>query len=450
MADITPIKIKYGTGATIVSSGTSAANMSRIGEPLWIEDRRTLVVRDASGVPKSPLPDFLYGHFSGTALSNATTGEFSNAYLLTQIDGGTFLSSSFKKVTIQSIIDQAIGGESSGQVRVEAAGTLNYLKDAIGFEVGSPLSKTNTSSLLTINIAAGTAGTAGKAGLNVSPIGLTISSGLIQGKYAGTTADDAGKGMASFSTSDFGVSSGHVSLNSTVIRTTGNFSMAGYLTVITPTSDMHVATKKYVDDKVTAFQNGYDWKDSTVTVSVTNISLSNPGTIISGVTMSPGDRLLVAGQTATSENGIYVWTGGATPLTRATDFSPTDSNSAKVLLGSVIPVLDGEHNYGDGTIPLGPRLWICSTSTYNSNYEFIRQGPDLQVAATDPTINIGEAESINDSTYTYSVKANLAYGLEAASNGAGDTGIRVKPKASGGLAVDSGGVYISVVDGGTW
>jgi hypothetical protein len=140
----------------------------------------------------------------------------------------------------------------------------------------------------------------------------------------------------------------------------------------------------------------------------------------------------------------------ALPISRAADFNPTDIASAKTLLGYVIPVLDGEYDYGDGAIPLGPRLWICSTSIYNSNYEFIRQGPDLQVAAADPTINIGEAESINDSTYTYSIKANLAYGLQTANNGVGDTGIRVKPKTSGGLAVDSGGVYIVEVDGGSW
>src|SRR4051812_42089685 len=50
-----------------------------------------------------------------------------------------------------------------------------------------------------------------------------------------------------------------------------------------------------------------------------NLTLTAPGAVIDGVTMSAGDRFLAPAQTTASQCGIYVWNGSASAATRATD-----------------------------------------------------------------------------------------------------------------------------------
>lgn len=66
---------------------------------------------------------------------------------------------------------------------------------------------------------------------------------------------------------------------------------------------------------------GLAWKDSARVKTQGNIDLSAPGSSIDGITLSSGDRVLVASQSTASQNGIYVWNGAATPATRSLDAS---------------------------------------------------------------------------------------------------------------------------------
>ncbi len=56
-------------------------------------------------------------------------------------------------------------------------------------------------------------------------------------------------------------------------------------------------------------------------VSTTNIAIGSPGATIDGISMVTGDRLLVAGQTLASQNGIYTFVGAASSMSRASDCS---------------------------------------------------------------------------------------------------------------------------------
>jgi len=69
---------------------------------------------------------------------------------------------------------------------------------------------------------------------------------------------------------------------------------------------------------------GLAWKDSVRVATQGNINLSSPGATIDGVTLTVGDRVLVKAQTTQSENGIYVFNGASTPITRAADASTAD------------------------------------------------------------------------------------------------------------------------------
>lgn len=84
-----------------------------------------------------------------------------------------------------------------------------------------------------------------------------------------------------------------------------------------PTSAQHAATKAYVDSAI----EGLNWKDSCRVATQANINLSSPGATIDGVTMATSDRVLVRSQTSASANGIYIWNGASTAMSRALDAS---------------------------------------------------------------------------------------------------------------------------------
>jgi hypothetical protein len=82
-----------------------------------------------------------------------------------------------------------------------------------------------------------------------------------------------------------------------------------------PTSAQDAATKAYVDAAI----EGVNWKDSCRVATQSNITIASPGSTIDGVTMATNDRVLVRSQSTTHENGIYIWNGAATPMTRSAD-----------------------------------------------------------------------------------------------------------------------------------
>lgn len=69
---------------------------------------------------------------------------------------------------------------------------------------------------------------------------------------------------------------------------------------------------------------GISWKDAVRVATQANINLSSPGDTIDGITMESGDRVLVKAQDAAKENGIYVWNGASTAMSRAIDADTTD------------------------------------------------------------------------------------------------------------------------------
>jgi hypothetical protein len=114
------------------------------------------------------------------------------------------------------------------------------------------------------------------------------------------------------------------------------------INVGTPTTATDAATKGYVD----GVAQGLDVKLSVRVGATTNVTLATPGATIDGVTLVAGDRVLLMGQTAGAENGVYVWNGAAVAMTRATDAD----TSAEVTAGLFTFVSEGTANGNKGFV----------------------------------------------------------------------------------------------------
>lgn len=102
--------------------------------------------------------------------------------------------------------------------------------------------------------------------------------------------------------------------------------------LLDPAAAQDAATKAYVDSVV----EGLNWKDSARVATQSNLSIASPGATIDGISMSANDRVLVRSQTSQPENGVYIWNGAATPMTRS-----LDANTAVELEQAVVVVEEG-------------------------------------------------------------------------------------------------------------
>ena len=155
-----------------------------------------------------------------------------------------------------------------------------------------------------------------------------------------------------------------------------------------------LVTKEYVD----AVKVGLDFKDSVRVASTANVTVSGPSTAIDGITLSSGDRVLLKNQSTASQNGIYVFNGAASALTRATD---ADS-STEVTAGMFVFVEEGTVNADqgfvlttDGTITVG--------STSLSFTQFSGAG---QIVAGDAITKTGNQLDVNDDNITLEVNSD--------------------------------------------
>ncbi len=104
---------------------------------------------------------------------------------------------------------------------------------------------------------------------------------------------------------------------------------SGTVSVASPSSANHAASKSYVDSAI----QGVTWKEAVRVRSTANVSVSSAPAAIDGVTMASDDRVLLVAQSTGSEDGIYVYNGSGSAMTRASDADPyTELDGAAVFV----------------------------------------------------------------------------------------------------------------------
>lgn len=102
----------------------------------------------------------------------------------------------------------------------------------------------------------------------------------------------------------------------------------------TPALPAHLVNKQYVDAAIANSSNGRNWVAAARAMSASNVALTGAPATVDGVALAAGDRVLLVGQTAAKDNGVYAYNG--TDLVRA-----DDANSAAEMVNLTIWVSEG-------------------------------------------------------------------------------------------------------------
>jgi len=155
-----------------------------------------------------------------------------------------------------------------------------------------------------------------------------------------------------------------------------------------------LVSKEYVD----AVKVGLDFKDSVRVASTANVNISGPGAAIDGVTLASGDRVLLKDQTSAATNGIYLFTGAASTMTRATDANA----DSEVTSGMFVFVEEGTVNADNGYV-LSTDGTITVGSTALTFTQFSGAG---QIVAGDAMSKSGNTLNVNDDNVTLEVNSD--------------------------------------------
>ena len=198
-----------------------------------------------------------------------------------------------------------------------------------------------------------------------------------------------------------------------------------------PTNAQDAATKNYVDSTA----QGLDPKGSVRVATQSNLNLSSPGSTIDGITMVSGDRVLVKAQTTASENGIYIYNGSATALTRASDANSTSNLTA----GAFVFVEEGSDSSAGYVLQKPAGSYVLGTSSLT----FVQFSGTGQITAGAGLTKTGNSIDVVGTANRITVNADS---IDIASTYAGQSTITTLGTIATGTW---NGTVISVAYGGT-
>lgn len=175
-------------------------------------------------------------------------------------------------------------------------------------------------------------------------INLAAVTQASSGTFSKVTLDGFGRvtGNTAVTTADVTALVDATYVNVTGDSMTGSLSMSIGTRISLPDAPVNAtdaANKAYVD----ALQNGLSWKAAVRVATTGNTTIAEADPSYDGITLVAGDRILVKDQTDPAQNGIYVFNGDGSALTRSLDMdAPAEFD------GSAVFVAQGTINEGAG------------------------------------------------------------------------------------------------------
>ena len=173
------------------------------------------------------------------------------------------------------------------------------------------------------------------------------------------------------------------------IDLTGTFNFgSGTLQAATPSNAADVATKNYVDSAVSS---DIYWKEPCRVATTANIDLANAPAAIDGVTLANDDRVLVKDQTTQSQNGVYVFAGSGSAMSRS-----SDCDSAAEINGAAVFVKEGSTSADQGFTQTGEIVTLGSNNVVWVQFTGLGQitaGDGLSKSGNTLSVDVGDGMS---------------------------------------------------------
>lgn len=239
-----------------------------------------------------------------------------------------------------------------------------------------------------------------------------------------------------------------VYVNATGDTMTGSLTMAGGATVKglpDPVDGTDAVNKNYAD----ALSAGLTWKNAVQVLAASNVDVASAPASIDNHTLANGDRVLLTAQTNAYEDGIYVFNGAGSAMTRS-----ADTDTFGELNGAAVFVQQGDV-YADTGWTQTATLTSLTTGATQTWNQFTGSGTytwGTGLGSTGNTVYVnlgagifeGPSDAVGLDLYTPSASA-LILTMDGANRSSPldtDAKLHLLLKAAGGLTQDANGLYI--------
>ena len=382
--------------------------------------------------------------------SNVTTAKIADSSVTTlKIADANVTTAKLENsaVTTAKIADVNV---TTGKLADDAV-TVDKLADVSGVAMSQ-----NVSGALDVNFDDSTIGVNGSDQLYVKADGITateladdaVDTAAIQDS-AVTTAKIADDAVTSDKIATDAVGSDQIAadaVTSSELDLSDDYAFTGAITIdaagsiswpTAPTNSSDLANKAYVD----SLSAGLSWKQAARVATTEDISLASAPAAIDGVTLSSGDRVLVWQQSTGSQNGIYVFNGAGSAMTRADDMNDADEfPSAAVFVTQGDTYADLGFVCTDDSVTVGTTAvaFVEFTGAYN-----VVAGDGL--TKTGNTLNVVGGSGLSVTADAIDLALYSAGGLSS-SQGVGSDELGIVANGDKAIAVDSDGVQVVLHD----